>query len=691
MVKTKAARATRAAVSCLALAALLAATGQAASTEQKGIKEILAKLDGTHCLPYKLPLLGTEICLRFDSPVGGFGGGPNDVASLAKKTWDGRTLSRCALGNKMSSTVAGVICGKHTAKSWTAKMRANSPMRVATCTDADIAAYFKRSCQGQQAGGARFAAAPLAASLIEEMAASGEGLRGRVERITTQAEHERIFGKAAVGGMGLDAAKLQVLKSLGIPTQLRLEVGIQNTRQFFTPIYSFLNIGSQDFGFCYKAFDLVTFLDYTGGVKVALDLLEKYSGGLWRQLPHGPLTEAQTAWAGKLGAVGAGWSTGGLLHLDQYISSLGKYCISYSLDLGTDDKRGGGVTGGKFGLVHTWAVDVPGLFGLWPAIKVPAPSPAPAIFQVGLTRKGGGAWRVQWDTFGMTSSKEVTDAINKAALKVKKLAAEISAAWHGDQHDEYAPKAMLAPTGMLRTGKGNGLCDDMWRSTHCKACGTVLLRVQGKRLAIYRRAMKDRAAAGSDDAGDTSTGTGTGTSTSTSTSTSSNKLSWRFVMNKLDGDLSQRGAAAGDFESCITKDPDRKRCDCSGPDGKPREHYAAPGGAVDLCNEAHIVLNEEEQADEDDGWPVDELAAPDSEMGKMYDRLTRTAKGGKAGTAAKKVYDYVLMRVGELEQDEELVAKATDGKRDLKKVISQQICYEAGCGCPDQRPKWYHR
>ena len=69
-------------------------------------------------------------------------------------------------------------------------------------------------------------------------------LAGGAERITSREEHIRVFHKdtslaeANAQGLGLNAAKLQVLKSLGIPTQLRLQVGVKQKRQFFTPIFS---------------------------------------------------------------------------------------------------------------------------------------------------------------------------------------------------------------------------------------------------------------------------------------------------------------------------------------------------------------------------------------------------------------------------------------------------------------------
>ena len=73
-------------------------------------------------------------------------------------------------------------------------------------------------------------------------------LAGGAERITSREEHIRVFHKdtslaeANAQGLGLNAAKLQVLKSLGIPTQLRLQVGVKQKRQFFTPIFSFMDI-----------------------------------------------------------------------------------------------------------------------------------------------------------------------------------------------------------------------------------------------------------------------------------------------------------------------------------------------------------------------------------------------------------------------------------------------------------------
>ena len=73
-------------------------------------------------------------------------------------------------------------------------------------------------------------------------------LAGGAERITSREEHVRVFHKdktlaeANAQGLGLDAAKLQVLKGLGIPTNLRVQAGIVGNRQFFTPIFSFMDI-----------------------------------------------------------------------------------------------------------------------------------------------------------------------------------------------------------------------------------------------------------------------------------------------------------------------------------------------------------------------------------------------------------------------------------------------------------------
>ena len=70
-------------------------------------------------------------------------------------------------------------------------------------------------------------------------------------------------------------------------------------------------------------------------------LSRRYSGGLWRNAAAlGPLTAAQA----DLEKLKMGWGNGdprgvgGLFHLDQYISSLGKFCLSYSLDLEEDAK-----------------------------------------------------------------------------------------------------------------------------------------------------------------------------------------------------------------------------------------------------------------------------------------------------------------------------------------------------------------
>ena len=67
----------------------------------------------------------------------------------------------------------------------------------------------------------------------------------------------------------------------------------------------------------------------------------RYSGGLWRNAaPLGPLTAAQANLKKLKMGVGNGdpRGVGGLFHLDQYISSLGKFCLTYSLDLETDEK-----------------------------------------------------------------------------------------------------------------------------------------------------------------------------------------------------------------------------------------------------------------------------------------------------------------------------------------------------------------
>ena len=195
-------------------------------------------------------------------------------------------------------------------------------------------------------------------------------------------------------------------------------------------------MGQRAGGICWGLLELLQFLPVGGPLAAAIKAVNKLTAGF----------------AGKEG--------GRLLRLDKYLGSFGKYCIQLQLDIDAATKQG------SFGLVHTWSVKIPKIWGIkqlgWMNIK--KPKRAPWLFKIGAALGEAGRPLIDW----------------ASGIDFEDLAADMVRAF-GDLTAKAA--AVLA---LITTPSKQQLCQPFYGSNHCGGCKTVV-----KRVALKARHISD--------------------------------------------------------------------------------------------------------------------------------------------------------------------------------------------------------
>jgi hypothetical protein len=328
----------------------------------------------------------------------------------------------------------GKMCEKFNAESWFLKMQHSENILHRNCNLEDANAFVERKCDGRAK---RAPSANLLIQLVAQRRSSRMDKATHGERVSmfrmTQAEHQKMFGLG--DDLSTNEAMKQIFKALGIPTGLKLQVGLNHANPDkdlgrvagFNPITTLALGHNPGWGYCVSMLDLLTFM--VGGglgtpLMAAFDYLQKYTGGYW--------------------------------NYPKYIKSFGKYCLSWDAVFDGDILKRK-FTKASLRMVHSANLHIPGMFGLWPEIG-PYQYPKSPLLSLGIQKDTeGDGIHLKWDRLRIPSSPpEVWKQIeNKISRSVSYFTGGAEAG------------LLKGPRQVLHD---NSLCSAMWTSSHCTKC-----------------------------------------------------------------------------------------------------------------------------------------------------------------------------------------------------------------------------